>query len=261
MIRKAMNESKTETQTIEFALIIIGDEILRSKRQDSHFLHFREFLSDRGMALGRCWILPDEPSTLTSHLRFSMAGTLPAFVCGGIGATPDDLTRACAAEAAGLNLERHPEAVALIEDRFKTDAYPSRILMADLPCGCSLIPNPYNQIPGFSVDNHYFLPGFPEMAWPMAEWVLDQYYEQARGRISERSLLILDTAESSLVPIMEQLSALYTGIKMFSLPRVGPGSFVELGFRGKGDLDEPMKALKQILSSQAIGYSEKKDFK
>ena len=251
----------TETQAIEFALIIIGDEILHSRRQDSHFLHFREFLTGRGMALGRCWILPDESATLTSHLRFSMAGTLPAFVCGGIGATPDDLTRACAAEAAGLKVERHSEAVALIEGRFKTDAYPSRILMADLPSGCSLIPNPYNQIPGFSVGNHYFLPGFPEMAWPMAEWVLDQYYEQAQGRISERSLQILDAAESSLVPIMEQLSALYTGLKMFSLPHIGPDSFVELGFRGKGDLDEPMNTLKKILKSRTIDYSEKNDAK
>jgi len=256
-----MNENKTETRTIEFALIIIGDELLHSKRQDRHFVHFREFLSGRGMALTRCWILPDEPSILTGHLRFSMAEALPAFVCGGIGATPDDLTRACAAEAAGLSLERHPEAAALIEGRFKTDAYPSRILMADLPRGCRLIPNYYNEIPGFSLEEHYFLPGFPEMAWPMAEWVLDQYYERASGRIGERSLQILDTAESTLIPIMEQLSALYTGIKMFSLPRVGPDSFVELGFRGKGDLDEPMKVLKQMLKSQAIGYLERGGFK
>ncbi len=73
-----------------------------------------------------------------------MARRDAVFVFGGIGATPDDHTRQCAADAAGLALVRHPRGAAIIEKRFGREAYPQRIHMAHLPSGCALIPNPVN---------------------------------------------------------------------------------------------------------------------
>lgn len=237
-----------------FGLIVIGDEILFGGRQDSHLNHFRGLLGGRGLKLARCWMLPDEALILTDHLRFSLQRELPVFVCGGIGATPDDLTRECAAQAAGVPLVRHPEATALLEARFGDTAYPTRIRMAELPENCALIPNPYNQIPGFSVGHHYFLPGFPEMAWPMAEWVLDTYYPSMERKIAEASLYVLQTPESALVPIMEAFAGRFPALKLYSLPRIGEQSWVELGLRGSGELAPAIEALAQALREAQIPF-------
>ena len=237
-----------------FGLIVIGDEILFGRRQDGHFAHFRQLLGDRGCRLLRCWLLPDEANTLVEHLRFSMAGDLPCFVCGGIGATPDDLTRHCAAEAAGLPLVRHDGAAALIEQRFGESAYPTRIRMADLPQGCDLIPNPHNRIPGFSLRHHHFLPGFPEMAWPMAEWVLDHRYPGVSGSLQEASLLVLETPESALVPLMEQFTGRFPSFKLYSLPRLGEPLRIELGLRGRGDISAAMTALAEALQEAGFPF-------
>jgi molybdopterin-biosynthesis enzyme MoeA-like protein len=185
-----------------------------------------------------------------------MTDSLPVFVCGGIGATPDDLTRDCAAQAAGIKLERHQEAAALIEAKFGDAAYPARITMADLPSGCQLIPNPYNQIPGFHLNRHYFLPGFPEMAWPMAEWVLDQFYYQPPAHIKEQSVQVVNTPESALIPIMEELSDRFSSLKMFSLPRIGNPPSVELGFRGCGDISTATQLMKEMLRANDIPFND-----
>ncbi|MES9970653.1 MAG: molybdopterin-binding protein [Candidatus Thiodiazotropha sp.] len=237
-----------------FGLIIIGDEILFGDREERHLPYFRQLLGHRGLQLHRCWFLPDEKIPLIKHFTFSMAEADPVFVCGGIGATPDDLTRACAAQAAGVALESHPEAVALIEKRYGDEAYPTRIRMAELPRGAELIPNPYNQIPGFSINQHYFLPGFPQMAWPMAEWVLDHLYPSSMDQFSVLSLQVVDTPESTLVAIMEQVNERFPKLKTFSLPTLGANGYIELGIRGRGDILPAFLELKQALQAQQIPF-------
>ena len=179
----------------------------------------------------------------------------PVFSCGGIGATPDDHTRACAAAAAGVPMARHPGAVAEIEARFGAEAYPTRIRMADLPAGAELIPNPYNRIPGFAVRRHYFVPGFPDMAHPMAAWVLDTWYGEAREVTRERSVLVRGVTESLLVDLMERLVDGFPDAKLFSLPRLGDPPLVELGFRGSGDLGPAFDALRQGLDELGFDYA------
>ena len=239
----------------DFGLIVIGDEILFGQRQDRHLAEFRKLLAERGRRLIRCYLLPDEESVLTYHLRLSLADNLPVFVCGGIGATPDDVTRNCAARASGRTLVRHPQAVALLEERFGSDAYPIRIHMAELPEGAELIPNPYNRIPGFSLGQHFFLPGFPEMAWPMAQWVLDEHYgfTKCSGK-GERALKVRNTPESNLVPIMESIAQSFTGLKLFSLPHLGSDPYIELGFRGEGDLELAIDKLCGLLVAQGMEF-------
>lgn len=237
-----------------FGLIVIGDEILLGRRQERHFAHFRDLLAKRGLGLGWHWVLPDEPTLIIPHLRFSMGLGEPVFVCGGIGATPDDHTRACAAAAAGVALVRHPEAVLAIEARFGQDAYPHRILMAELPAGASLISNPYNQIPGFSLRAHYFLPGFPEMAWPMADWVLNTHFPKPTGHPQERSLWVIGMVESGLLPLMTQLTGRFPEARLFSLPRLGAAPCIELGFRGGAGVEAAFGALKHQLEARGISY-------
>ena len=161
---------------MNFGAIVIGDELLSGKRQDKHLPKVIETLGAHGLELSWCQYLGDEPALIVRTLERTFASGDAVFSFGGIGATPDDHTRACAANVAGVALELHPDAEAEIRARFGDEITPKRLMMGEFPIGSEIIPNPFNRIPGFSLHRHYFVPGFPQMAWPMIEWVLDKYY-------------------------------------------------------------------------------------
>jgi molybdopterin-biosynthesis enzyme MoeA-like protein len=226
-----MNEKR-----MTFGLMVIGSEILLAKRADGHFAYVVDALTRRGLELHWCTYLGDEPDRITAALKRSMEDGDTVFCFGGIGATPDDHTRACAAEAAGVRLLRHPEAAAIIEARFGENAYPQRIHMAHLPQGCTLIPNPVNQIAGFSLGEHHFVPGFPQMGWPMLEWVLDHRYKHLASREPpvERLLTLPGTSEGQIIHIMQDLVARFPEIRLSCLPHMdGDYRETELGIRGQ----------------------------
>lgn len=241
---------------IAFGLIVIGDEVLNGERSDQHLPALRARLAARGHLLSWFWLLPDDPAVLERQLAGSMAGDAPVFCCGGIGATPDDHTRACAAAAAGVALRPHSEAVRLIEERFGAAARPHRVRMAELPEGATLIPNPVNQVPGFALRGHWFLPGFPQMAWPMTEWVLDRHYGRAEP-LREAALEVHGVAESELIPLMETFGERFPAIKLFSLPHHGESRddrYVLLGMRGRFALEPAMTALRAELQARGIRH-------
>jgi molybdopterin-biosynthesis enzyme MoeA-like protein len=178
-----MTVSSSQTQGHEFGLIIVGDEILSGKRADKHLPKVIELLSARGLQLAWADYVGDSPERITATLARAFAAGMPVFSCGGIGATPDDHTRQCAARALGVSLALHPEAAALIRERMQDVAREQgvtcepdradnvqRLNMGVFPEGARIIPNPYNKIAGFSVADVHFVPGFPVMAWPMIEW-------------------------------------------------------------------------------------------
>ena len=142
-----------------FGALIIGDEILSGKRQDKHFPKIIALLKARGLALGWSMYLPDDPDIITAVLTSTLAREDIVFSFGGIGATPDDHTRQCAADSAGVELHLHPDAEAEIRARFDMEITPQRLAMGEFPRGSRIIPNPYNRIPGFSLGHHHFLPG------------------------------------------------------------------------------------------------------
>ena len=251
-----------------FGLIIIGDEILSGKRADKHLPKFIEILAARGLQLAWAQYLGDDPQRITDSLRRAFASGDVVFSCGGIGATPDDHTRQCAGKALGRSLVLHPEAKRLIHERIQDTAREQgvpyepdradnvhRLNMGMFPEGADIIPNPYNKIPGFACSSEglggadpsstargrsagvYFLPGFPVMAWPMAEWVLDTHYAahfKATTQV-EKSVILFGAMESTLTPLMEHIEAQHPAIKVFSLPSVDHpqwGRHIELGVKG-----------------------------
>ena len=240
-----------------FGLIVIGDEILSGRRQDKHFSKVVELLGARGLQLAWAEFVGDDPGRLTALLRRSFAGGDIVFSCGGIGATPDDHTRQCAAAARGLPLVLRPQGRLNIEERIRETAREAgleadlgapenlqRLKMAEFPQGARLIPNPYNRIAGFTVGEHHFVPGFPVMAWPMIEWVLDTHYSHLfhASVHLERSLIVYEQAEASLTPLMEALERDYPGLRVFSLPSVGDAHtrrHIELGVKGAPAQVEP----------------------
>ena len=308
-----------------FGLIIVGDEILSGRRADKHLAKVIELLGARGLALAWAEYVGDEPARITAVLRRAFASGEVVFCTGGIGATPDDHTRQCAAAALGVPLVLHPEAKALIQSRMQDTARERgepyeperpdnlhRLNMGVFPQGATLIPNPYNKIPGFScvglaqeraavtpsaarppegasapwggsatgeavkrggIDASaarppegasapsggsatgeaverggiHFVPGFPVMAWPMIDWVLDTNYRPwfSAGAWQERSVIILGAMEGTLTPVMQRVEAAHPQVKVFSLPSVDHpqyGAHIDLGVKGAPEAVAPAYA-------------------
>src|SRR5687768_6295686 len=247
----------TETQ---IGLVIVGDEILSGKRADKHMPKVIELLAARGLQLAWAEYVGDSRDRITDALRRSFSLEDVVFSFGGIGATPDDHTRQCAAASLGVQLQLHPEAEKEIRGRFGAETTQQRLNMGVFPAGCSIIPNPVNRIPGFSVKDHHFVPGFPQMAWPMVEWVLDHKYAHLvnREQWGEASILVFEAGESQLIPAMEAVEKQYTGLKVFSLPSMGQdGSriHVELGVRGApAEVAPAMELIRRLVREANFPY-------
>ena len=254
--------------TPNFGIIIVGDEILSGKRADKHMPKAIELLAARGLQLSYADYVGDDPERITATLARAFAAARTrgdvVFSFGGIGATPDDHTRHCAARALGVALELHPQAKVLIRERmhdvareqglpFEPDREDNihRLNMGTFPLGASIIPNPYNKIPGFfcapsgGSEPHavgerggiYFVPGFPVMAWPMVEWVLDTHFSHLHQvqAYMEKSVIVMGSMEAMLTPLMLEIEARHPGVKVFSLPSMDHaeyGRHIELGVKG-----------------------------
>jgi len=195
-----------------FGAIIIGDEIIRGKRQDRHFAKLVEVLGARGLHLDWSLYIADDRQRLIEALHQTLKSADVVFSFGGIGVTPDDHTRQAAAAAAGVPLQLHVDAEAEIRARFTEmgrEVMPQHLQLGEFPIGSRIVPNPYNRMPGFSLGDHHFFPGFPEMAWPMLEWVLENYYRERFHRIVEieQAILVWEGLESVLLDMMRNIAA------------------------------------------------------
>lgn len=263
---------------MQFSLVIIGDEILHGDRLDGHFLFFKNKLAQYGLSLASVQYLPDERDVLVRQLQRSFADGKPTFVTGGIGATPDDHTRQAAALALNVPLVLHEGAKALIDgvtlqrgERLDSPEHLQRLNLGRFPQGADLIPNPYNQIAGFSIQQHYFLPGFPVMAHPMSEWVLQHYYADHfhQHQSEQRTIWIAEQPESKLAPIMERIEQEFVGVRTFSLPSVGSQDatgkrippHIEFGIKAEGEacavLDLAWQVMLQELDKAGIIYQDR----
>lgn len=223
---------------VAVGLIVVGDEILSGKRQDKHFAKVIELLRVRGMELGFAHVVGDDEERIAEVLLAAHERGDAVLSCGGIGGTPDDCTRQAAARAYGREIALHQDAAEIIISRYGDRARRARLRMAEFPVGAGLIPNPVNQVPGFFVEQAYFVPGFPEMAWPMLEWVLDErlaHLHNAEPDIEYRLRVRGAAGEGDLIALMEATLEGFPGIRLSSLPArsspEGPRQ-IEFGIKG-----------------------------
>lgn len=246
-----------------FGAVVIGDEILSGKRQDKHFARLAEMMAARGLRLSWVEYLGDDRDRLAATFRRTMAAGDVVFSFGGIGNTPDDHTRQAAAAALGVGLEVHPAGLEEIKARFGDEVTPQRLQLVTFPVGSQIIPNPFNRIPGFMAREHHFVPGFPQMAHPMIEWVLDTFYRDlfspVEARVEKAFLLTGPGAyESALLDLMERIVADYPSLRLFSLPSISGNErrHLELGVEGEPPLvEQAMDEIRTEVEKRGIDWS------
>jgi molybdopterin-biosynthesis enzyme MoeA-like protein len=201
---------------MHFYALIIGTEILNGRREDKHFAFVRKELEKYGHELYASFIVKDDRTLMKNiYNLIKQDPQAVLFSFGGIGSTPDDLTREIAAEVFSASaLVRHKKFEQDIIERFGDQAYPHRIHMADLPPEAELLFNPVNNMSGFSLQKRYFfVPGFPQMAHPMIENAIKENFSHAIQK--HRLTLLADTSENYLIHVMKRIPE---HIEMSSLP-------------------------------------------
>ena len=213
--------------TPQFFTLIIGTEILNRRRTDAHFDFVSQALADKGHKLTGSFIIEDDPALIIQTIKFIASQPNPVlFSFGGIGSTPDDHTRKCAAIALrGGDFVVHKEAKRIIEEKLGDDAYPHPIKMAELPKGADLLDNPVNKIPAFCLDERYFfMPGFPEMSHPMVAEILKKLIPEKKETF--RHTFTAECKENIFIELMEQSPS---NVEVSSLPKLlGKGWSVSL---------------------------------
>jgi len=191
---------------MNFYAVIIGTEILNNRRTDKHFEFVRDELAKYGHELFASFIIKDDEALISRTYRMILEDEKSIlFSFGGIGSTPDDLTREIASKVfTSSSVVTHKQFLSDIIEKFGEKAYPHRIHMADLPPNADLIFNPVNNMSGFSLRNKYFfVPGFPSMAHPMIEDAIETHFSQVVQKY--RKTLIAKTSEETLITLMQTL--------------------------------------------------------
>ena len=204
-------------QEYNFYSVIIGTELLNGRRQDAHFSFFNSQLLKRGWTHKASFVIKDDPKFMEEvYSLIKNDSNSVMFSFGGIGATPDDYTRECAANVfTNGKMEENTSAKKAILDRFKEQAYPNRIKMAYLPINASLLHNPITNVPGFYLQNRFFfVPGFVNMAQPMIIEALDKHYKQNPYK-KYAQVMSIWASENDLISTMKTIS---NKVDLSSLP-------------------------------------------
>ena len=241
---------------MNFYVVIIGTEILNNRREDKHFKFVQSELANYSHEIFASFIIKDDKKLIRKTYELIKSDPdAVLFSFGGIGSTPDDLTREIAAEVFTSHpLVRHKKFEADILERFGKEAYPHRIHMSDLPQGASLLHNPINNMSGFSLDERFFfVPGFPNMAHPMIRDAIRKYFATSQEKF--RLTLLADTSENTLIHIMKLIPS---DIELSSLPMfVDNKAKVEISLSGcnKADVSHYFSLFEKELEALFISYS------
>ncbi|WP_373071953.1 competence/damage-inducible protein A [Sulfurimonas sp.] len=241
---------------MNFYAVIIGTEILNSRREDKHFDFLKKELAKYGHELFGSFIVKDDETLIkNTYKMIKEDDNSILFSFGGIGSTPDDLTRQIAADVfTSSPLQTNEKFKQDILDKFGDEAYPHRIHMADIPKGSDLIFNPVNNMSAFSLENRFFfVPGFPSMAHPMLENVIAEYFSESKKKY--RYTLVAKTSENTLITLMNQVPQ---NIELSSLPMFKDSKpLVELSLSGYEDVlvKKYFEMFKTELEEKKIEYS------
>ncbi len=210
---------KRDTYTA--ALVIIGNEILSGRTQDTNTSWIAERLTQRGVIIREVRIIPDIADIIIRAVNDLRERVDYVFTTGGIGPTHDDITAESVARAFGVEMEKNDKAYAALEAHYGAENLTSaRARMSMIPMGASLISNPVSGAPGFILGNVYVMAGVPRIMQSMLDQVIDML-ELGKPMLS--NTVSCNLPESDIAEDLRELQGKFEDVEMGSYPHYRGG--------------------------------------
>lgn len=206
------------------AMLVIGDEILSGRTQDTNSNHLAKNLTDIGIDLREVRVVADDPTQIIAAVNTLRKSYHHVFTSGGIGPTHDDITADCIATAFGIGIDIRDDARAILATNYanRADLNEMRLRMARIPDGATLIDNPVSKAPGFQVENVYVMAGVPAIFHAMLASILPNL----RGGKPLLSVTIrVNRPEGSIAAPLAKIAATYPDVSIGSYPFIQDGKF------------------------------------
>jgi molybdenum cofactor synthesis domain-containing protein len=237
---------------IAAAVMIIGDEILSGRTQDTNLRDIARYFGAHGVEIAEARVVGDVKAEIVETLNHLRQRYAYVVTTGGIGPTHDDITADCVAEAFGLPLHEHPEIIAMMTARWQGELTPARRRMARVPEGGSLVKNPVNGPPGFQIGNVFVLAGVPQIMRGMLEDVGHRL--EGGAVVISKSIRIDGTGEGVLAAPLETVAKAHPAMSLGSYPFFGPDGYgSSLVLRGRNEAEIDAAAGELIAALQALG--------
>lgn len=213
-------QMQKDTHTV--ALIIIGNEILSGRTQDSNTAWIAEQLNQMGLVLREVRVVQDIEEDIIFAIHELMKKTDYVFTTGGIGPTHDDITSESVAKAFGVDLELNAEAFKVLARHYEGEenVTPPRKKMAMIPKGATLINNPVSGAPGFKIDNVFVMAGVPRIMHAMFDDVKNYLN---RGKPVLSNTIACSLAESAVAEALARIQKTYPMVSIGSYPHFRGG--------------------------------------
>jgi molybdenum cofactor synthesis domain-containing protein len=216
------------------AVLVIGDEVLSGRTQDTNTNHIARFLGVLGIDLREARVVPDDQSEIVTALNALRSKHDFVFTTGGIGPTHDDITADAVAAAFNVGIGYHPDAYALLEARYPPGEFNEmRQRMARIPETATLIANAVSGAPGFHIGNVYVMAGVPMVMRAMLEAIAP---ELPRGVPVTSVTLEAAIPEGRIAPGLAAVQKAHPDVAIGSYPftREGPQPYgAQLVVRGR----------------------------
>jgi molybdenum cofactor synthesis domain-containing protein len=204
-------------ERVTAAVLVIGDEILSGRTQDTNTHYIANYLARIGIELREARVAPDVEAEIVSAVNALRARYDYVFVTGGIGPTHDDITADAVARAFGVAIGEDPRALAMLRERFaEADLNAARRRMARIPEGAKLVPNAISKAPGFWIGNVIVMAGVPAIMQCMLDTVGPGL--KAGRRIHVETVEAGAIPEGAYAARLEALARAHDGVSMGSYP-------------------------------------------
>ena len=208
------------------AVLIIGDEVLSGRTQDTNLNTIARFLAALGIDLMEARTVGDRKAQIVETLNALRAGHDYVFTTGGIGPTHDDITADAVATAFGVALPEHPDALDILARRYGDDFNAARRRMARIPEGGTLIANPVTDAPGFQIGNVFVMAGVPKIMTAMLEDVAPRL--RTGAVVHARTIRVTGVGEGDVAEMLTAAARAEREVSFGSYP-FGHGSVGEMG--------------------------------
>lgn len=208
------------------AVLVIGDEVLSGRTQDTNTNTIARFVAALGVDLMEARVVGDDHGRIVEALNALRGRWDYVFTTGGIGPTHDDITADAVAAAFGVDLPEHPEALAILARRYGDDFNAARRRMARIPAGGVLIANPVTDAPGFQIGNVFVMAGVPKIMQAMLEDVAPRL--RAGAVVQACTLKVTGVGEGAVADVLRAVADARRDLSFGSYP-FGHGSVGEVG--------------------------------